>query len=82
MPMKARVTKTICSHLLQQILVASTQTQEQGKTREIPMCGFHCMTSSWMKSITAFALVVLLKLFSPCIFNKNQTPNSEQMSMI
>lgn len=35
-----------------------------------------------MKSITAFAFVVLQKLFSPHIFNKNQTSNISQKLII
>lgn len=44
--------------------------------------GFIAGPSSWMKSITAFALAVPQKLLSSCIFNKNQTPNSERRSII
>lgn len=35
-----------------------------------------------MKSITAFAFVVLQELFSPHIFNKNQTSNISQKLII
>lgn len=75
-----RVTKAACSHLLQHTLLEPTQIKEQGKTKKIPFQRFYFMTSI-LDQITAFVLAVPQKLFSPCIFNKNQTPNSEQRSV-
>lgn len=74
------VTKTAHSHLLQHTLLESTQIKEQGKIRKIPCQRFYCMTSI-LDEITSFLLAVPQKLFSPHIFNKNQTPNSKQRSI-